>query len=118
MVFIITEEERPVTRELTLIMGKKIIKVYRAENDRELRLFVNGVLCTSMYGVIVLRHIDLWDLVYYIDEVLFCNAISYPEFSKKFTATGRQNTAIKTIFKDQHFEEIKPYDNRNKKRLN
>lgn len=51
MVFIITEEERPVTRELTLIMGKKIIKVYRAENDRELRLFVNGVLCTSMYGV-------------------------------------------------------------------
>lgn len=67
--------------------------------------------------VIVLRHIDLWDLVYYIDEVLFCNAISYPEFSEKFTATGRQNTAIKTIFKDQHFEEIKP-DDRNKKRLN
>lgn len=68
--------------------------------------------------VIVLRHIDLWDLVYYIDEVLFCNAISYPEFSEKFTATGRQNTAIKNIFKDQHFEEIKPYDNRNQKRLN
>ena len=68
--------------------------------------------------VIVLRHIDLWDLVYYIDEVLFCNAISYPEFSEKFKATGRQNTAIKDIFKDKHFKEIKPYDNRNKKRLN
>ena len=67
--------------------------------------------------VIVLRNIDLWDLVYYIDEVLFCNAIIYPEFSEKFTATGRQNTAIKTIFKAQHFEEIKPYDNSNKKRV-
>lgn len=68
--------------------------------------------------VIVLRHIDLWDLVYYIDEVLFCNAISYPEFSEKFIATGRQNTYIKTIFNNQYFEEISPYDDKNKKRLN
>ena len=67
--------------------------------------------------VIVLRHIDLWDLVYYIDEVLFCNAISYPEFSEKFTATGRQNTAIKTIFKDKYFKEIKAYD-KNKATIN
>lgn len=67
--------------------------------------------------VIVLRHIDLWDLVYYIDEVLFCNAISYPEFSEKFTATGRQNIAVKNIFNNKHFEEIK-IDDRNKKRLN
>lgn len=67
--------------------------------------------------VIVLRHIDLWDLVYYIDEVLFCNAISYPEFSEKFTATGRQNIAIKDIFKDKHFKRIEAYD-RNKATIN
>lgn len=51
MVFIITEEERPITKELTLIIGKKIIRVYRAENDRELRQFINGVLCTKISGV-------------------------------------------------------------------
>lgn len=57
--------------------------------------------------VIVLRHIDLWDLVYYMDEVLFCNAISYPEFSEKFKATGRKNINIKNIFKDINFEKVK-----------
>lgn len=51
MVFIITEEERQVTKELTLIIGEKIIRVYRAENDRELRQFINGVLCTTISGV-------------------------------------------------------------------
>lgn len=61
--------------------------------------------------VIVLRHADLWDLVYYIDEVLFCNAIGSVEFKEKYKPTGRKSTIIKKIFKDQFFEEFKENDN-------
>lgn len=56
--------------------------------------------------VIILRHIDLWDMVYFMDDCLFCHALSFPEFEEKYKPTGRKNIIIKKIFNDKYFESL------------
>lgn len=61
--------------------------------------------------VIVLRHVKLWDAVYFIDSLLFCEALNCKtEFLKRYKPTGRINTAITELFKDKHFKEFKEND--------
>ena len=65
------------------------------------------------YGerVIVLMHVKLWDMVYFIDNLLLCNSLSYEaEFKQRYKPTGRINTAITKLFDNENFKEFKQDD--------
>lgn len=61
--------------------------------------------------VIVIRHVKLWDAVYFITDLLLCEALNYEtEFKHRYKPTGRINTAITELFKDKYFKELKKDD--------
>lgn len=72
-----------------------------------------GLEFKNEYGesVIVLKHVKLWDAVYFINDLLICEALCYQtEFKQRYKPTGRINTAITELFKDKYFKELKKDD--------
>lgn len=61
--------------------------------------------------VIIIKHVKLWDAVYFITDLLLCEALNYEtEFKRRYKPTGRINTAITELFKDKYFKELKKDD--------
>ena len=52
MVFIVTKEKKSGTIEALIITKNGSYRVYRAENDRELKHFEGGLLFNSVEGVL------------------------------------------------------------------
>lgn len=54
--------------------------------------------------VIVLRALEILDVVYFTDELMFVDELPIGAFLDKYKPTGRVNTALKTLFNEENFE--------------